>query len=57
MQAQKGTWKKLNGVHPFSMQTTISNLKFDENGRKAVENTVGKGKIANYEEFLLFLVF
>ena len=33
------------------------NFKFDENGRKLskrVENTVGKGKIAPYEQFLLF---
>ena len=36
------------------------NFKFDENGRKLskrVENTVGKGKIACYEQFLLFQVF
>ena len=33
------------------------NLKFDENGRKLfkpVENTMGKGEIARYEQFLLF---
>ena len=33
------------------------NFKFDENGRKfskQVENTVGKGGIARYEQFLLF---
>ena len=33
------------------------NVKFDENGRKLskrVENPVGKGKIARYEQFLLF---
>ena len=33
------------------------NLIFDENGRKLserVENTVGKGEIARYEQFLLF---
>ena len=33
------------------------NFKFDENGRKfskQVENTVGKGEIARYEQFLLF---
>ena len=32
-------------------------FEFDENGRmvsKWVENTVGKGKIARYEQFLLF---
>ena len=33
------------------------NSKFDKNGRrlsKWVENTVGKGEIARYEQFLLF---
>ena len=33
------------------------NSKFYENGRKLpkrVENTVGKGEIARYEQFLLF---
>ena len=33
------------------------NFKFDENGRKfskRVENTVGKGEIARYEQFLFF---
>ena len=33
------------------------NFKFDENGRKfskQVENTVGKGEIAQYEQFPLF---
>ena len=33
------------------------NLRFDENGNefsKRVENTVGKGEIARYEQFLLF---
>ena len=33
------------------------NFKFDENGRelsKQVENTVGKGEIARYEQFLLY---
>ena len=35
------------------------NLEFNENGRKffkQVENTVGKGEIARYEQFLLFLL-
>ena len=34
------------------------NFKFIENGRKLFkqeENTVGKGEIARYEQFLLFL--
>ena len=33
------------------------NFEFDENGEKLskrVENTVGKGEIAHYEQFLLF---
>ena len=33
------------------------NFKMDENGRKfpkRLENTVGKGEIARYEQFLLF---
>ena len=33
------------------------NFRFDENGKKPskrVENTVGKGEIAYYEQFLLF---
>ena len=36
------------------------NSKFDEKGEKLskqVENTVGKGEIAHYEQFLLFPVF
>ena len=36
---------------------TQDNFKFDEHGRKVskwVENTVGKGEIARYEQFLLF---
>ena len=38
-------------------QFADDNLKFDENGREfseRVENTVGKGEIARYEQFLLF---
>ena len=39
-------------------QTKIdNNFKFDKNGRKIfkwVENTVGKGEIASYKQFLLF---
>ena len=38
-----------------SLQTTI--FQFDENGRKLfkwIENTVGKGEIACYKQFLLF---
>ena len=38
-------------------ESADDNFKFDENGRKFskwVENTVGKGEIACYEQFLLF---
>ena len=34
-----------------------NNFKFDENGRKSIEwleNTVEKGEIAHYKQFLLF---
>ena len=37
-----------------------NNFKFDDNDRKFfkwLENTVGKGEIARYEQFLLFQVF
>ena len=43
-------WSKLK-------QSADHNFKFDENTRKLskrVENTVGKGEIAHYEQFLLF---
>ena len=36
------------------------NFKFNENGikfSKRVENTVGKGEIARYEQFLLFPLY
>ena len=38
-------------------QSADDNFKFDENSRKfskRVENTVGNGEIARYEQFLLF---
>ena len=38
-------------------QSADNNFKIDENGRKFskwVENTVGNGEIACYEQFLLF---
>ena len=37
-------------------ELTDDNFKFDEYGKisKWVENTVGKGEIAHYEQFLLF---
>ena len=40
-----------------SKQIADDNFEFDENRRKLselVENTVGKGEIARYEQFLLF---
>ena len=43
-------WSKLK-------QSADNNFKFDENIRKFskwVENTVGKGEIARFEQFLLF---
>ena len=43
-------WSKLKEI-------TDGNFKHDENGRKLsewAENTVGKGEIARYEQFLLF---
>ena len=54
-------------VRPFPKQQILDssklkefaedNFKFDENGRKLsklVQNIVGKGEIARYEQFLLF---
>ena len=55
------------GVNPFPNENFLDsskmkefaddNFNFVENGRKLfkqVENTVGKGEIARYEQFLLF---
>ena len=44
-------------VQTFQTEFADENFKFDANGRKFskwVENTVGKGEIAHYEQFLLF---
>ena len=41
-----------------SLQITCTIANLSENGRKLskrVENTVGKGEIARYEQFLLFM--
>ena len=46
-----------NSNHFQNKEFADDNFKFDENGRKyskRVENTVGKGEIASYEQFLLF---
>ena len=60
-------WFKMYHNYPFPKQQILdsSNLKefaddnfiFDENSRKSfelIENTIGKGEIARYEQFLLF---
>ena len=49
----------LNTIQSINQQKEFAddNFKFDENGTdfsKWVENTVGKGEIARYEQFLLF---
>ena len=44
-------------LNPLLKEFADDYFKFDENGRKLskrVENTVGKGEIARYEQFLLF---
>ena len=51
--------EKLNLILDSSKLEELAdnNFTFDENGRKLskrVENTVGKGEIARYEQFLLF---
>ena len=50
------THYQTTNFRPFQ-EFADDNFKFDENGRKLskrVENTVGKGKIARNEQFLLF---
>ena len=57
----------VNSYYPFPKRQILESsklkefadddFKFDENGRKLskrVENTVGKGEIARYEQFLFF---
>ena len=42
---------------PKQKEFADNNFEFDKNGRKffkRVENTVGKGEITRYEQFLLF---
>ena len=44
-------------ILPVGKEFADDNLKFDEYGRKLskwIENTVGKGEIAHYKQFLLF---
>ena len=62
--------KEMTGLNSFPIKQVLDssklkeladdNFTFDENGRmfsKWVENTVGKGEIARYEQFLLFSFF
>ena len=52
-------WLTLSQMTNFRPYQT-DNFRFDENLRKfskQVENTVGKGEIARYEQFLLFPQF
>ena len=55
------TFPKWQILESFKLkQFADENSKFDENDRKLskwVENTVGKGEIAHYEQFLFFPVF
>ena len=44
-------WSKLK---EFEQTTILSLMKMAESSHKSVENTVGKGEIARYEQFLLF---
>ena len=52
------TLSQTTNFTPFQIErVTDNNSKFDENGEKfskRVENTVGKGEIACYKQFLLF---
>ena len=52
---------KMTNLDSFKLEELVDdNFEFDGNGRtfsKRVENTVGKGEIARYEQFLLFPVF
>ena len=55
VKSQDVTWQILDSSK--LKEFADDNFKFDENGRKLskrVENTVGKGEIARYEQFLLF---
>ena len=52
------TLSQMTNFRPFQTERiAANNFKFDKNGRKffkGVENTVEKGEIAHYEQFLLF---
>ena len=64
VKADKVHWQKLNSFPNIKFWTLPNsefaddNFNFTESGgkfSKQVENTVGKGEIARYEQFLLFL--
>ena len=47
----------MTNFRQVQIETVCNNFKFNENSRKLskrAENTVGKGEIARYEQFLLF---
>ena len=51
------TLSKTTNLKLFQTELADDNFKFDENYRKfpkRIDNTVGKGEIARYEQFLLF---
>ena len=51
--SQMTNFDKLSKLKEFA----DDNFKFDENGRKffeRVENTMGKGEVTHFEQFLLF---
>ena len=51
------THYQTTNLESSKLKEFADNFKFDENGRKLsklVENTVGRGEIARYEQFLLF---
>ena len=51
------TLSQMTNFRLFEIEFADDNFQFGEDGRnfsKRVENTVGKGEIARYEQFLLF---
>ena len=57
--SSKGPFPKRQILHSSKLEGfAVDNFKFDGNVRKfskPIKNTVGKGEIAHYEQFLLFL--
>ena len=52
--SQTTNFRRLKKPERLKLQTTISNLMKTAEFFKWVENAVGKGEIARYEQFLLF---